>query len=211
MSELIASTIIWPAEKLVNHLLGSDPYLQEKFKQFAGKCLSVQVFKPDITVTAFLESDRISLSSANADQLNVTPDASVAGEASDLMTLLTNKETPLANTQITISGDAQLVQDIYTTLHSLDIQWADLMATLTGDVIAHEADQLVHDLASWSKQTNQRVKRSVNDYLVEESRQFPHPTEVEKFSMELDELRLKIDRVNAKTELLYQKLDQVND
>jgi len=211
MSDLLSSTVLWPVEKLINRLLGSDRHLQEMFKQFTGECLAIQIFKPDLAITTFIEADLVSLSAASAAELNVTPDASIAGEASDLLALLSSKETPLANTRISISGDAQLVQDIYKSFHSLDIQAADLMASLTGDVVANEAEQLAHNLSAWRKETNQRVKRSVNDYLVEESQQLPHPTEVEKFSEELDDLRLKIDRVNAKAELLYQKLDQVND
>lgn len=212
MSGIIGTTALWPAEKFINHALASDAHLRKNISPFVGKSLEIKSSKPNFSVTAFFDSGRISLSSASAEQLHISPDASISGEAVDLFSLLaTNDRTPLANTRIKIAGDAQLVQDLYGTFQSLDIQWADFLAPIAGDVISNEVEQLVQDTRAWSADSNQRIRRNVNDYIVEEAKLAPHASEVEKFSQDLDALRLKIDRVNAKAELLYQRIDQLND
>ena len=47
--------------------------------------------------------------------------------------------------------------------------------------------------------------------MIEEARYVPYVANVEKFKEDLDALRFKIDRVKAKTDLLYKRLEEVND
>ncbi len=50
------------------------------------------------------------------------------------------------------------------------------------------------------------MRRNVRDYLSEEARLVPTALEVDSFSNRLDHLRLGIDRLEAKTELLQRRL-----
>ncbi|NKB33391.1 MAG: hypothetical protein GKR91_09860 [Pseudomonadales bacterium] len=212
MTDLFGTAAIWPAEKFINYILNSDSHVKNQISKFAGKCLEVHIHSPNIVVTALFETDRISLSSTSAEELNIDPDGLISGEAADLVNAVTKKrQTPLANDKIRVAGDAQFVQDLYVTIQSLDIQWADFLSPVAGDVISNEVDQITNDLRAWSSEANKRLKRNLNDYIVEEARYVPHSSDVEKFNENLDALRLKIDRVNAKAELLYQRLEQVND
>jgi ubiquinone biosynthesis protein UbiJ len=49
------------------------------------------------------------------------------------------------------------------------------------------------------------MHRGVRDYLSEEARLVPSELEVDSFANRLDQLRLSIDRVAAKTELLKRR------
>ena len=163
-------------------------------------------------VTAFINSDRISLNAASAEELSIKATASVSGEATELLNILaSNKEAPLANLKIEIAGDAQFVQELLKAIQSLDIQWSDLATPITGDVVTNEVDELVKGLKVWSSDAKKRIKRNLNDYMIEEARYVPYVANVEKFKEDLDALRFKIDRVKAKTDLLYKRLEEVND
>ena len=121
------------------------------------------------------------------------------------------KEAPLANLKIEIAGDAQFVQELLKAIQSMDIQWSDLATPITGDVVTNEVDELVKGLKVWSSDAKKRIKRNLNDYMIEEARYVPYVANVEKFKEDLDALRFKIDRVKAKTDLLYKRLEEVND
>lgn len=211
MTKLFKSATLWPAENLINHLITSDSHIKDRLKQFSGKTLTIQTTNPSFSVTAFIETEKISLSSADLEALNIAPDAAIMANASDLLSLLTDKDMLLPNSQIKIIGDIHLTQTLYTTIRSLDIQWADLLTPIAGDIVTNEINNFVHALATWRFETDKRVKRSIQDYLNEESKLAPNSTEIEKFSEELYELRLRIDRLNAKAELLHLKIDQVNN
>ena len=212
MTNLLGTAALWPAEQAINRLLSADRHVREQIAQFAGKTLEIKVLTPPIHATAFINSDRITLNAASAEELNIEATASVSGEATDLSnTLILNKETPLANLKIEIAGDAQFVQELLKTIQSLDIQWADIATSVTGDVVTNQVDEFVEDLKVWGSDTKKRIKRNMNDYMVEEARYVPHTANVEKFNEDLDALRLKIDRVKAKTDLLYRCLEELND
>jgi ubiquinone biosynthesis accessory factor UbiJ len=211
MNEIV-SAVLWPAEKIINHIIKTDTYVLNQIKPFAGKSLEIETHTPSFAVVVLFESDRISLSGMNAETLSLTPDAKVSGEAQSLMNMVTkNKSQAMANSQIAITGDAQFIQDLFQVLQSLDIQWADYLTPFMGDVATNEADNLVKDVRSWSQDANKKLKRNVNDYIKEEARLVPQPSDIDKFSDDLDQLRLKIDRVTAKAEQLFKRVEPVND
>lgn len=212
MNDLFRSTALWPAEKLINMAIDSDAHIKNSLARFSGKCIEISTGRPSFSFVVFIEADRVNLSSASSEVLNVETDASISGESTELAKLLVNNtQSPLANKQIQIRGDAQLFQDLHSTFQSLDIQWADVLHPIMGDVISNELDQLLRNFDKWRNDAGQRMKRNVNDYLVEESGLFPHPTEIEGFKNSLDELRLNVDRVGARAGRIEQLLNQVND
>lgn len=206
------TNLLWPAEQAINHLLSTDRNVREQIAQFAGKSLEIKVLTPPIHAIAFIYSDRISLKADSAEELYIEATASVSGEATDLLnTLVCNKETSLVNLKIEIAGDAHFVQELMETIQSLDIQWADIATSITGDVVTNEVDEFVEILKVWGSDAKKRMKRNMNAYMVEEARYVPPTANVEKFNEDLDALRLKIDRVKAKTDLLYRCLEELND
>ena len=212
MTNLFGKAALWPAEQTINYLLSKDNHVREQIVRFVGKSLEIKVHTPTMYVTAFINSDRISLNAASAEELSIKATASVSGEATELLNILaSNKEAPLANLKIEIAGDAEFVQELLKTIQSLDIQWADIATSVTGDVVTNQVDEFVEDLKVWGSDAKKRIKRNMNDYMVEEARYVPHTANVEKFNEDLDALRLKIDRVKAKTDLLYRCLEELND
>ena len=158
-----------------------------------------------------IEAEKISLSSAELEDSRIIPDVAITAELADFLFLLTDKDTPLADARIKVVGDVHLIQAIQTTIRSLDTQWADLLAPIVGDIVTNEVSQFVNDLQAWKIETDQRIKRNIPDYLIEESKLIPNPNDVKKFSEKLEALRLRIDRLNAKAELLSDQIYQVNN
>ena len=211
MKEII-SVALWSMEKVINQIIQSDRYVLNKLAPFAGRSLEIETRSPNFSIVVFFGFDRLSLSGMNAEALNVTPDAKVSGEAKALVNLLTkNTSQTLTNSRIAVAGDAQFMQDIFQAIQSLDIQWADHLAPFLGDTVTHETDNFVRSFSSWSQDAGKKLKRNANDYIKEEARLAPHSSDIQKFREDLDHLRLKIDRVTAKAEYLFQRLGPVNN
>ena len=127
MNELLGPIAIRPVEDLLNRVLAKDSYLQSRLKTFSGKSLQISVHPPGTTVTVLFEQDRIRLLSSPAELLDIEITASIRGNVSELLPLLIEKpdRRPLSNPAITITGDINFIQDIYASLHNLDIDWED--------------------------------------------------------------------------------------
>ena len=104
MTNLFGKAALWPAEQTINYLLLTDNHVREQIVQFVGKSLEIKVHTPTMYVTAFINSDRVSLNAASAEELSIKATASVSGEATELLNILaSNKEAPLANLKIEIA------------------------------------------------------------------------------------------------------------
>ena len=197
-----------PFEELLNRVLAKDPHLQSQLVKFAGKSLQINVHPPGIMVTALLEKSRIRLLSTEAELLDIQITASISGNVSQLLPLILEKRDnrPLSNPALAITGDASFIQELHASLSSLDIDWEDYLAPLLGNLITNELSHISDDIRNWSKQASVNMRRNVNEYLTEEGRIFPKKEQLDDFSEELDYLKIRIDRVNAKASILNQKL-----
>ena len=197
-----------PFEELLNRVLAKDPHLQSRLVNFAGKSLQINVHPPGIMVTALLEKSRIRLLSTEAELLDIQITASISGNVGQLLSLILEKRDnrPLSNPALAITGDASFIQELHASLSSLDIDWEDYLAPLLGNLITNELSHISNDIRNWSKQASVNMRRNVNEYLTEEERIFPKKEQLDDFSEELDYLKIRIDRINAKASILDQKL-----
>ncbi len=207
MNQFLGSLALLPVEKILNAIVRRDPHIAKKLVAFDSKCIEVVSLRPDFSVSIRFEDDTIKLSAIDTQTLGIQADATITGNAENLLSLLTKKsdQRALADAAIDISGDATLVKDLHVTIESLDVDWQDYLAPILGDVLSNELGEIQSNARDWSKSTGTSMHRSVRDYLSEEARLVPSELEVDSFSNRLDQLRLSIDRVAAKTELLKRR------
>ena len=210
---MLTSLALWPAEHLLNQLIRSDEHIARLLRPFAGRSVEVRSRKPSLSLMLLIEDGAVRLSGVDAATLGVTPDARIEGDASELIRLLLTDESnrALANRELTISGDTEFFQELYRCLHSLDLRWDDVLAPLLGDVITEQASQMQHAASELVRDTSGRVKRNVEDFLKEEARLVPHEYALEQFQQDLEALRLRIDRGEARMRQLKVRMDQVSD
>ena len=207
MNQFLGSLALIPVEKILNAIVRRDPHIAKKLVALDSKCIEVVSLRPDFSVSIRFEDDTIKLSAIDTQTLGIQADATITGNAENLLGLLTKKsdQRALADAAIDISGDATLVQDLHVTIESLDVDWQDYLAPILGDVLSNELGEIQSNARDWNKSTGTRMHRGVRDYLSEEARLVPSELEVDSFSNRLDQLRLSIDRVAAKTELLKRR------
>lgn len=207
---MFTSLALWPLEHLLNKMIREDAWLTAKLQTFAGKCIEISARSPALNCTLCFDQHRLQLSGSDVGTLGLIADARIEGEAFDLLKLLLAKpgQQALANPALQMSGDLHLIQDLYKLLQNLDLQWEDYLAPVIGDVLTEQGSRLQKESADWLRDSSKRVTRNIEDYLKEEARTVPHENAIAAFDDNLDELRLQLDRAEARVNLIKTRLDQ---
>jgi ubiquinone biosynthesis accessory factor UbiJ len=208
LNQFLGSLVLIPIEKVLNALINRDAHIARQFATFDGKCIEIVSQQPAASLVIQFQHSAIKLSAIDSLTLGIEADASICGKAEDLLRLLVNasKQTAMADAAIDISGDAELVQDLHRTIDLLDIQWQDYLAPFVGDIISNGLGDLERSTRDWSKHAGDSLQRTLHNYLSEEARLVPSKMEVESFSNRLDQLRLRLDRALAQSELHQRRL-----
>ena len=227
VTELIGNAALWPAEQVINRLIGSDQHLQTLLKKFEGKAIQIQVLQPKFAVQLSSSASslpstfpirisfgarEIHLTAIDSTEYSLTVDAQVSASASTFSRLLLEDHAtrPLVSRDLDIKGDTQLVQDMFTAMNQLDVEWEDLLSPMLGDVGTHQLSQFLANANRWLAESRTRMSQNVDDYLKEETKIFPTTIEVENFNNGLDALKLRIDRAEARVKSLMSDNQETN-
>lgn len=212
VNQFLRTLALLPLEKILNTLASRDPHIVAQLRCFEGKAIKIVSRSPDLSICVLFDQGNIKLSAIDSATLMLEPDAIISGTAESLLDLLLTRPEyrALANTAISISGDGVLVQDIYKVFTSLDLDWEDYLAPLLGDILSNAVGKIGRTAKSWSQTASSNMRRNIHDYLVEETDAVPDREELNIFCNDLDQLRLNIDRVNARTEQLRTRLESLS-
>ena len=166
MSHVLANSLLWPAEKMINLLMQRDSHVEKKLAHFSGKSIEIESSSPHLQLTIKFYDNRVRLIGFNSELADSSTDLKISGDCEQLLKLLLNKE----------------------------------VANFTGPNIS----------VLWATQIKDTSHINFQDYVKEELKIFPHPEDLESFRDDIDLLRLRIDRVMARTDLLAQYINEEN-
>ena len=209
MNQTISKSILWPAEKFVNMLMENDSHLKKYFAGFHGKSIEIESFSPKLDLTIKFYDDRISLIAFRKEFFDTPADVKISGEFYKLLRVLIDREKHgFFNQNIKVTGDAELVQKLYDILLKLDIDWLDLLTPWLGHVLTNEIHKGGRRAIDCRDQVTDSLNRNLQDYLKEEKRFLPSSNHLESLKDDIDLLKLRVDRVMAKTQLLTESLNK---
>ncbi len=198
---LAGSALLFPVEKLVNELITQDPYAAEYLARFCGK--RVEVRTPHTGLNVLFDAGGIRLTTLGADSLGEPANVTVRGSAPQLFRLLADSERPLADRKIRVEGDAELLLDLQRALDEIDIRWEDYLGPILGDIITGGLSSAVTDARDLAREAGGNIKRNLKNFVQYEAGVMPTPEEAAHFAERVDELRLRLDRLQARVEILY--------
>lgn len=137
------------------------------------------------------------------------PDATLSGTpvAFAELSLSHNPNRVLFRGDVEISGDIRLGQDFKRILDQLEVDWEEVLAQYTGDVVAHKLGDLLRGIGQWGNNALATLGRDGAEYLQQESFDLPFTEEVQSFFSEVDGLRDDVERLTARVARLQQHLD----
>ncbi len=198
LSPILAAAI----ETAINQAIYLNPSHRTTLQRLQGKIVRIEVLGVFLQFHLFAESERIVVTGEYDGQV----DATISGAPLSLLNLSLQSQPNLANyPEIQIEGDIHLIQQLTALFKKLPIDWEEYIAQIIGDIPAHQLGNL---LRQWDTYTKERVathEANMSEYLQEELKYLPHPTEVEQFLNQIDKLRDDTERLT----LRIQKLQRV--
>ena len=184
-------------QSALNQALKLDINMPEKISALHGKVVKINIAPFHVDFYLGFSEQQIQLMDEWHGVVNTVIESSPWGFMR-LSLLPTAKARTLFNNQVTISGDVGLGQAIKQLFDGVDIDWQSHLATVTGDVIAHQVSQMVEKGKAYHHQVSNSWHTTVSDYLHEEVRWFPPEEEIRDFFADVDALALQLERIEAR-------------
>ncbi len=104
-----------------------------------------------------------------------------------------------------MDGDSAALLELAGILQSLELDWEYELSRWLGPLATQVLGSSLRDASRWSAQSLHSLRLNLADYLAEESRTLVGQHEAEARFAELDQLKLALDRLDARVGRLSQK------
>ncbi len=188
-------------QNVLNRGLPRSPRAQQLCAELAGRCIAVEApAMARLVVESTGNSLRITRS-------NLPADAAVIGGPLSLLALGGSAaDTPLSRGEIEVRGDAELAQKFRELARLLVPDPEEALSTFMGDVAAHRLGRLARGALGWGRDAAATLLQDVGEYFSHERGDLVCREEGEQFLRGVDSLREDVDRLDARLELLKQRL-----
>lgn len=198
-----------PIQSLINAALHSDVEFCEALAAHARKrVLVVPRGLPRALEIEICEAGIQLQWAANRDQvLSPEPELEVAGTPIDLIAMLLRARAGGVSLgpEVSVRGDAALLQELHRLCANLDIDWESLVARATGDVAAHQLSRFAQAIHAWGEGAARSFGVSAGEWLRYESKLAVSDPELQRYYEGVDDLRDAIDRLDDRMARLSQR------
>lgn len=191
------------AESALNRVLKLDSTAQTRLAPLAGKVIAIACTMPAVTLYLIPLEDGIQL----AKQWHASADCTLSAPASLLLKLVTSadKTSVLHHADVSIDGNSALLMELAEVLQNLELDWEYEVSRWLGPVPTALLGGHLRSSRDWIAQSAQSLHLNAADYLAEESRALVGKTEAEIRFCEIDQLKLDLDRLDARITLLLKR------
>jgi ubiquinone biosynthesis protein UbiJ len=187
-------------EKALKRYLALDPESSKRLLALQGKTVTLALKAPSLCFQLSFQENTVYL---RADDF-LPAELTIRGTPLNLLSLALSrdKKQHFFSETVVIEGDAELGQQIVDLFDQLDIDWEEYLSHLMGDLPAHQLGRFTKRFFAWGKEAEASLMQNLNEYVHEEKLWFPPAEALENFFRDIDELRLDVDRLEAKVRLL---------
>ena len=186
-------------ENGLNRQLAASPGARARCAALQGQRLLVRITGTGLEISIESLGDTLCLSRTPAGDYNVT----VEGSPINLLALTgDNPERLLQSGQVSVRGDAEILQRYRALALLLQPDLEEELSRLVGDLPAHHIGRLVRSLWSFGRRAASTTVRNAAEYLAHESHTLVPRAEAEAFMADVDQLREEVDRAAARLRTL---------
>jgi ubiquinone biosynthesis accessory factor UbiJ len=132
------------------------------------------------------------------DRSGKKPDLSISFTPSALLAIVCKQD----KTGLKMQGDAVLAQALEHCFYDVSMNWETFIEQLLGESFSYPVIVLLRNIHEKIRTIRQKTKNHVADYLQEDTSALPLPLEVTHFCNQIDELKLRVDRLEARFNLV---------
>jgi len=187
-------------EAALNRLVDLDAETKARIGELDGRALSID-FKnglPAMRISAAGGRLRIgpAFSEASALRVTATPGSLLS------LALARGGERSLPAGRVEIAGDAEFARRIEQIAHRFAPDFDEAFARVFGDTLGFQIARALRDGLAWSRRSAKALASDAAEYLTEEGRDLVARGELERFLDDVDALRERGDRLEARVRRL---------
>jgi len=192
--------LLQPLELAINRYLALDPESPKRLQSLQGKVVTIEMKALSVCFQLIFHEDRIQLSPDETLEAEIK----IRGTPVNLfaLALARDKKQAFFKDGVTLEGNAELGQQIVDLFNELEIDWEEQLSHLVGDLPANRIGRLTRSFLNWGKEARSSLTQNLNEYVHEEKPWFPPKEALQDFFRDVDELRLDLDRLEARSKLL---------
>ncbi|EMR13232.1 protein YigP [Methylophaga lonarensis MPL] len=180
-------------ESTLNRALLIDPESHQALSDFEGRIVRIEVSNLNLSLSARFASQQLQLEVAESEQADLT----LTADSWALLELTRNPDT-LFSPAVRLHGDVQFAKQLQDWMAGFDFDWEKQLASVIGDSLAFPVAEGIRQSFRWARQNHQHLQQDIAEYLKEEVRLLPDPSEINNFMQAVDRLRADLDRLDAK-------------
>ncbi|WP_313327223.1 ubiquinone biosynthesis accessory factor UbiJ [Stutzerimonas balearica] len=201
---MLRQALLASAEQGLNRVLRLDPTALPRLARLAGRIIEIDCSAPAMQLFVLVEEDGLRLASSWA----ADADCRLRAPASSLVRLLVSRQKTavLHEPQVSIDGDSGVLMSLAEVLQDLELDWEYEASRWLGPVGAQLLGTGVRTPTRWLRESGDSLRQDLAGYLTEESRALVGQQEAEARFSEIDDLKLALDRLEARIERLAHNL-----
>ena len=192
-------------ESGVNRVLRLDSTALSRLRPLTGKVIAVECASPALRLF-ILPSDEGLLLAAHWE---ASPDCTLRAPASSLMRLALSKDKSalLHGPDVELEGDSAALMALAAVLQDLELDWQYELSRWIGPVATALIAGHLRSRVNWYQEGFASLNQNLAEYLSEEARTLVSEREAQARFAELDQLKLDLDRLEARVERLTRSLN----
>jgi ubiquinone biosynthesis protein UbiJ len=191
-------------ETALNHVLSLDPDTQAKLAPLDGRSVQLQVQGMDLALAISVEGRQLKVGPAPE-----SSDLRVAATPGSLLSMLFRRHNQsLAPGKVEIAGDAELARRLEKLASGFAPDFEEAFARTFGDVLGVPLAKAVREGFMHARQTATHLTQDGAAWLRDESHIAVAPGEMEQFLDDVDALRERAERLDARLSRLERQRGQ---
>jgi ubiquinone biosynthesis protein UbiJ len=193
-------------ETAVNRALALSPHSKTELAQLEDCVFALHCTAPVLSVYLHPGAQGMRLTGFHRGPVTT----SIRGKAADFTELASSSDptATLINGGLELDGDSAPLIALQRVLAGLDMDWEAPLVDSLGDVAGHQLAQVLRHAFAWGKQASSSLARQVEEFIHEEARLSPPKLEMEDFYRDVQDLSLRVDRLESRAERLRQRLQK---
>ncbi|MEE4463127.1 SCP2 sterol-binding domain-containing protein [Azotobacter chroococcum] len=193
---MLGTALLASAEHALNRLLRLDGTAQPRLARLGGRVIAVRCTAPELTLHILPNADGLRLAS----HWQGEADCTLHAPAASLLRLAASRQKTaiLHSPEVRLEGDSASLLALAGILEDLELDWEYELSRWLGPVATQLFAGSLQHATRWSGQSLASLRQNLADYLGEESSTLVGRHEAEARFAEVDDLRLALDRLEAR-------------
>jgi ubiquinone biosynthesis protein UbiJ len=200
---MLTQALLAGAELGINRVLRLDATALPRLAGLQGRVIAIDCNNPRFELHVMPSGDGLRLASHWEGDVHCR----LIAPAGSLLRLATasDKTAVLHGPDLELHGDSGVLLDLVGILQDLELDWEYELSRWLGPLATQLIGSNLRSGARWGAQSLESLRYDLADYLSEESRSLVGSREAETRFAELDELQLRLDRLEARLAQLSSK------